>query len=607
MFRRIASVVLFSGFTWAAPVSAGSLASLLPEETEVFLEISNVTKFREVPKHPIIDRFLESESGAPFRKLIDAAIGEAPAEMRKLETVVREETGLSIRELLSRFTGSFAAGVSMPFGELIVDEGFEKISGLVVADFSGDLDLAEGILDLIAELTPDREDDDDRKPWAKWGEDYEESEVEVEGVTIRKWTLRDPDRHQGPPQAVAVAGGKLFIGAGPVEIEDAVRRQLRDSDDGSLAATPGYRNITEEAGEWDILGGLVLESILNDIREGTRRQLEHGNTGGLPLNPLQVWDGLGLKQIRTGIIALDLQEDALECRAVVTYDGKPAALSWYVTNGPGDPPLFAPADADDVSWGTLDFGRMFDELRNIAVAFGPVVGGGLEMAVNTVKTKSGVDLREDIFGQMGDNYWSVNRGAFDEEAIAGDDDEDIPAVDASAVMGVALRDARAFDLSLTSLFNSLAPGKALFDDREYLGSTIHRIRELPPSMEVAWMIHNDMLILSVGKPDLLEQILGGMAKRPAEPLVTQDYVIEAFSKLPDGHVTSGVSSLSSFANLLIEFVRMAAGEVDEGLPGALKEAIDALPDKVDFPGVSVSRGYVNDRLIGFRVRFVPKL
>ncbi|MDB6070096.1 MAG: hypothetical protein JWL81_1267, partial [Verrucomicrobiales bacterium] len=328
-----------------------------------------------------------------------------------------------------------------------------------------------------------------------------------------------------------------------------------------------------------------------------------------------------LDQFRTAYISTSLEPDEIAMHWSLTYEEKPAILKIYAATGPGTPPAFVPNDVQDVGWGTLDWGQMFDNIKELAIAVSPMAAGGMEMGLGELKKKIGVDIRTDILGQMGDDLWTVSY--IDPEADdlkAKDKDEDKPEAqdpaaafqnafaglsmaNQSQVVGIALKDSKAFELSLKSIFNTLAPGEGLFEDREFMGKTIHQFKGTPPNLQVAWLIHNDTMMFSVGKPALLDKILAGMDKKPASPLISESYVQAALAKLPPG----GVSTSYSNAGQLIDTVFAALKPVmaDEA-EGEAAEVINNLPDKLNLPWQFVSRMYLGDHAADVRIRLSIK-
>ena len=452
---------------------------------------------------------------------------------------------------------------------------------------------------------------------AVWPEDYEETITEVEGVKVYEWTVSDLKKTRGEALAWSVGKGKAAFTVGKTDLKDIVTRLVKASSEGSLGTTAAWKSMPSSIQDSDVLSGVNLESLLGEVQEGLRIKMEQGklNTGGLPINPLQAWVGAGLDQFRMAFISTTLEPEDASMHMGLTYAEKPALLKIYAAKGPGTPPDFVPADVQQISWGTMDWGAMFDSIKELATAVSPMAAGGMDMGLTELKKKIGVDLRADILGQMGDDLWSVAHtdpvAANDPDGEKEDADDEVPlALSALAftegqaqVVGIALRDAKAFNLSLTSMINTLAPGRALFEDRDFMGVKIHQVKGTPPNMSVAWLIHRDTLIFSIGKPELLEKVLGGMEKKPANPLIAEPHVKAAFAKLPEGGVSSGYLNAGQMMDVILGALKPV---LEEQLEGEAAEIIKGLPDKLDLPWYVVTRTYLGDQAADVRLRLSAK-
>ena len=622
-------------FSSLSPVLAAEpLAAILPDNSKVFFNVSNLSKLREAKGHPLLKALTNGELGKALKPVMDKLAGEVDG---KTAAILKEETGLTMEEILAKFPGAAAAAVSVSLEKLEEMSGSELpgFGASLVLDYTGDEELMKKILtagdkiqrpesDKAKEKEEVKANEDEKedaeeplKPVAVWPEDYEETITEVEGVKVYEWTVSDLKKTRGEALAWSVGKGKAAFTVGKTDLKDIVTRLVKASSEGSLGTTAAWKSMPSSIQDSDVLSGVNLESLLGEVQEGLRIKMEQGklNTGGLPINPLQAWVGAGLDQFRMAYVSTTLEPEDASMHMGLTYEEKPALLKIYAAKGPGTPPDFVPADVQQISWGTMDWGAMFDNIKELATAVSPMAAGGMDMGMTELKKKIGVDLRADILGQMGDDLWSVSHtdpGAAQEPDGEKEEDEDDVPLGLSAlaltqgqaqVVGIALRDAKAFNLSLTSMINTLAPGQALFEDRDFMGVKIHQIKGTPPNMSVAWLIHRDTLIFSIGKSELLEKVLGGMEKKPGNPLIAEPHVKAAFAKLPEGGVSSGYLNAGQMMDVILGALKPV---LQDQMEGEAAEIMKALPDKLDLPWYVVTRTYLGDQAADVRLRLSAK-
>ena len=631
-------------FSALQPVLAAEpLAAILPDHSKVFFNVSNLSQLRDSKDHPMVKALTTGELGKALQPVMDKLFGEVEG---KTAALLKEETGLTMEEILAKFPGEAAGSISVSLQKLERVENFDlpDFGASLVLDYTGDEALMKKLLAAGDKLQRSREaeneegkegkkeeegaekeeDEKPAKPAAVWPEDYDENITEIDGVKVHEWTVSNLDQTRGESLSWSIAKGKAAFTLGKSDLKEIITRLVKSSTEGSLGTTSAWKTMPASIQDSDLLGGVNLETLMGDIQEGLRLKMEKGelNTGGLPINPLQAWTGAGLDQFRMAFLDVNVEGGDAVLHLGLTYAEKPALMKIYAAKGPGVPPAFVPADVQEVSWGTLDWGGFYDNIKELAVSISPMAAGGIEMGTTELKKKIGVDLRQDILGQMGDGLWSVSHtepveaDATDKkkesDKKSGDEDGETETESSplsaytkgqSQVIGIDLRDSKAFGISLKSIFNTLAPGAGLFDDRKFMDTTIHQIKGLPAEMQVAWLIHNETLMLSIGKPDLLEKVLAGMAKPPANPLVNEPHVKAAFALLPEGGVSSGYADAGKMIDVVLGAIKPLIAEQAEG---DAAEIIENLPDQLNLPWYVVTRLYLGGESSDIRMRLSAK-
>ena len=618
--------------------AADPLAAVLPADSKFFLNVSSITKLREASKHPLLKSFTEGETGKALEPVMEKISKMVDG---KMAATLKEETGLTLEEILAKYPGQAAAALTLSL------DNFEALSmdtppgmgASLVLDYTGDEDLMKKMLATGEKLQgqEDKEEDkeegkeeakeedsadaeksgDEQKSLAVWPQDYEEEIVEVEGAKIHEWKVRNLEKNRGDTMAWSVNKGKAFFAIGKTDLKKIVSRLATASTEGSLGTTAAWKSMPDSVHGSDVVMGVNLESMLGEVQEGMRVAMDKGelDTGGLPINPLQAFTGFGLDQLRMAFFSTKIEAEDVGMHMGLTYKEKPALVKIYAANGPGTPPAFVPGDVQDVGWGTMDWGKMFDAIKELAAAVSPIAAGGMDTGLAELKKMIGVDIRTDLFGQMGDDLWTASYLDPEDAAPAEKPDENPDAVPGfalsalaltegqSQVIGIGLRDSKAFALSLKSMFNTLSPDGGLFEEREFMGKTIFEVKNVPAGLKLSWLIDNDTWILNIGKSALLDKLIGGMAKKPAEPLVLQPHVQAALAKLPAGGVSSSYADAGQLLGMVYSTLKPMMGEQFDGEAAAM---IGKFPDKLDVKWQVVSRMFLTDQSADMHIRLSNK-
>lgn len=573
LFRRL--VPALSVFILApATVRASELAELLPRNSVLFAEIRSVNKLTKAGDQPLV----RSLSEAGFGKLIASLpLFTDPLAADKF----RSETGYFPSELMSRLSGGVAMGIAEESGggqpavesAPAADKGGGKAgpddsstdgdSGgvLFVADFSGDEALLEKIFRALAKaktapgsgscsasLPPAA-----RLPEAVWPGDFAEKISYVEGVKVHQWNLLAPTLNRGKAMGWAFAGGKVFLSLGEGVLDGAVRRQVKKITNEGLSTTAMYQEVEAAAGTWDLLAGMDLPKVLHFGRKAAYRMLKEAgkavNFNQTLSNPLA---RAGLEGLRYEFLSVDIQQQMIDILAGVTYTAKPDLFGVYAANGPGAEPLFAPFSARQVLWGAMDWTKGLGSLKQLVSSLTP---GRRDIQVEQYLAMffgmTGVDLEKDLLGRMGNEWWVMTRPDEAKEnprpTSSGATSPPPDAGHGSTVLGISLRDRAGLETSLNKIITALSAKQRLFSERQRNGVTIHDFLDAPAGCPVSWLIKNDTLLLSLGPPALLEDVLSGMARRPTATPLDQAAVKAAFSRMPGGHSAAGFATMESLA------------------------------------------------------------
>jgi hypothetical protein len=214
-----------------------------------------------------------------------------------------------------------------------------------------------------------------------------------------------------------------------------------------------------------------------------------------------------------------------------------------------------------------------------------------------------VDLRKDILSNLGPDLWTATASAT--EGALNQDPEDVMKnlFNAPQIIGVKLRDRKAFELAINSLINKLAPGQAIFEEREIHGFTIKNFKAAP--MPVGFIIADDWLIIGIGEQMFLEKILARIKTPSGGGVFDLPEVKAAISTLPaDDDGTSYADFGNVFAPLFEILRKFPVADGSDGLSEILD--LKKLPKELKIPLLLVSRNYLDEQAFRIRIHIAKK-
>lgn len=565
---------------------ATDTASLFPESTVAYASVRDISALRKLGDHPVAKLFQQEALKDVFGMIMTKAQEEGGEEMAAAQKALEDETGMKLEELMEKFNGAIGGAVydvKLPDGD-----GDPQAEFAVVADFTGDDALVQKLLDAADKLSE-----------GELAGSIEQRTDDHDGAKVH--VLKEKDNEDAEEFAWAVTDGRLVVASGADEVKEILDRAKKGGG-AVLAGSAIYKELDAVTDGADIQMGMQLSSILEQAQEMLRKQMEDGENA-LPVNPLQIWSGLGADKLRGAVWSFRFKGESMDMDMALTHTEKPGLLTLFPMDAPGKAPAFIPATATDAGYGTFKFDVMFENLEKLVNEAAPLGAGAMNMALQQGKQATGVDIKEDIFGNLGPDFWVASHS--DGESLmdllknADSSEDPMAALNAqSTIIGVGLKDSKAMEDTLKSLINATGQAEGIIQTRELHGATISSLKagdsEVPP---LSWTITSDNLILSVGKVDLFEKILARMKTPDADHFFAQPHVEKALAALPsDGQ---GSASYGSMDNLIPAMAAGFASEMDLG-EDVLKKLMD-----VKLPGAMVSKTYFGDKATVVRYRIVP--
>jgi hypothetical protein len=572
MIRTLAVTVVLTVALGGAVTTYGtetSIQQLIPADATL------VAFARDVPG--IIERWSET----PFRRLWnDPQVTKFFAPLRaRLEDegfseALDEETAAELDEILSLLTGD--AVLFLPRLEEALAEQEEEFAPAVVIAAVGDNgpELARRI------------------------EGTDLSGIELEEGTV--WVTREfsgVELHvarelseDGPRDQFswAVFDGLFALTSTPSLLERLVSDARKGGTAQPLTTSPSYDTISRFALSSDVSLFLDLERIMPVVQSTLREQFDPSQSPMIPIEPDALYDALGLETLRAAFAGVSIGAEGLVGDMAVTFAGNRGLIK-LLAYGPGEAPRpgLIPANATTFGSARFDFTTAWEAVEEIVNGVNPTLlaMAGAQVSAMIQNAEVELDLRRDLLENLGDEIIMVQG----DPAGGTAHDDTQPMIQPSQVIGVSIRQRQSFELALETLKTMAGQGSDLFEEREFLGTTIYSL-DLPQATgSIAYAITDEYFLISFGSTSVLESILVAKGERGRSAWRTPQ-VERTLSLLPPGASAVNYQDLAATGHTMFQALAQLA-TLDPG--GEL-----ALCDPTEVPNAEVIGAYLGSAVSG---------
>jgi hypothetical protein len=469
----------------------------------------------------------------------------------------RSETGKSVDELVAGF------------GSLV----------LVVGDVSAAVEDGTGKTPPALLLAVDLRDNRDAvlKSIEQERKKSQQPEVteEFQGETLHLETL--PNAKEGDaPICWVITGNVLLLGPGKPVVQKALADYRRGGAESPYVETDRYREDVRQLPDAQIRFHVDMERVMVAVRAAAARKTAKQAPNPQGMTPEVIMNALGLDTFRVISLACQIGEKDSTMVAGVTYD-QPRGLARLFaasTDGKVPDPTFLSGDWASVSAARFRIGVLYDAVEEIVRGLGPGIDGMFQAQVASLNKKSGIDLKRDIFGNFGDEFYSAAQFDPPDASAAA------PVPKQKQLIVFSLNDAKAFEGALESLQTGLmGPAAAqMFLTRDYLGTTIHTMikpgmpgaapaANAAPAQMFSYAVTQRHWVLGIGNDDLVEMAIQNLSS-PQPSYWSRPSVKAALDKLPAGATGYGYADLSKLAptyfDLFAQGMLMSGMRVKDG-------------------------------------------
>ena len=292
-----------------------------------------------------------------------------------------------------------------------------------------------------------------------------------------------------------------------------------------------------------------------------------------PENPMKLTtkallDGLSIDSMQTVALSTDITEEGAVLQSYLqmkNQDGIWRLLSLYKEHAALPP--FIPENVLTASYVGYDFGQLWNTIDSILLNISPLVKGMMDFQIQVLENTHKINIRQDLLGNLGDQFVTFTR-----PMIFGGDKPLEEQMTGRDIYAVSLKNSELIERGLQQIIKTMFPNK--MKTRAHKGVDIHYTNFLGESF-FSYAITNQWLIISVGNPSDINQVLGHMSNPPANNLWTIPEVATAIREAPSDIIQWDYVDMDNLMKMM-ESMFKQLGQLDEDNP-FFKEKLPELP------------------------------
>ncbi|OAM87354.1 hypothetical protein OH491_00040 [Termitidicoccus mucosus] len=479
----------------------GPLANLVGEQAPLVVLVNDVPGLVENWKEGPLARTWNDgqvrEFFAPLHENLKTA---------EWDGMLKQQIGHSAKEILAFVRGG--ALIAIPSLEGWQERGREEPPVLLVAELGENTRKIEELLTSKAYM--------EKAKITRLTEHYAGATLYIDefggGKNVKSvaWLISDGNLYCSPSrQLVAVALDAARAGG----VRDAFGKSER------------FLRMTERAGNnAHVLAAINFQAIYPVFDAYMKAQAANPeNRAGMMIDLANLGSTLGLDALGDIYGAVTLGKDSAESMSGLTYSAGRGLLKMLAFGeGPLPKPAFLPADSLTTVVGKFKISDSFTALEEVVQAALPMIFGYYQNTLSSLNQQYGIDIKRDLVGSLGDDFYMIQRAPAGETAVPGQLDQ--------AVV-ISLQDERLFASTLGKLITGSGAGESILAKREYLGATLYSTAGAGANA-FGWAVANGHLIIGFGASvGTVESVLQGMAGK-IDSFWDKASVASALSEVP---------------------------------------------------------------------------
>ncbi len=287
--------------------------------------------------------------------------------------------------------------------------------------------------------------------------------------------------------------------------------------------------------------------------EAKKKDAKQSGMPGFDIKPKQIMEMLGVQELQAAALTLELQDGQMRSDLTILHPEKPSGLISLMRATASDValPAFIPAGVLQGSVGRYDFAKLYDGILGMITKLGPMAMM-VTMQIPQFEQQLGFKIRDDLFGSLTDEMFSVQDGALDKQ---------------SQVLGFKIKNADKLGGALDSLKRFVGAGFGAFEESDYLGFTVNTLKTsqtASAATEMAYCNTGKHLLVSIGNQEVLKKVLARI-KDPAGPSLWEGAQVQKLlAAVPKNFGGASVTDVGSMLDLLV--TAASALESQAGVP-----------------------------------------
>lgn len=573
--KRFWSTSLLAAVSLLGPSSVFAeverLESYFPADTIFSLGFSSLESLESMTEGELWEELTQSEQwesmAEPMYEELDDMFGHLKADGEPL----------TWEKALELYPGKIALGLRAEGA--FSEENNDDPEILLIAEYGGTL---ETLIELSKSSVKEDEDS--------------EREMELVEEEYRGVTLYLEEMHEGDDSWIssgwALVNG-LYVEGEPIDmLKEGVERILETAEADSLGDSTGFQDALAYAGEHDVFGYLNLAWLAAEAEVALKE-------GGIELPPNflgvtmeRLITSLRLDVYRSLYLAVEVDE-RVRLNGGLLFSEKAGLLNLLTYSDAAlSEPDFIPEGALSVSVSNFNFGGMLAAIEGVLNEMSPNFGSFFQLQLDNIQNAIGVDLRQNLLENFGRETISYSTLQGHPKLKEENEEGDVDLTLMNQIYVFEVLDAEAFQQSITTLSGMFAPGVELFEEREYLGSTIYTPKGIAASgadntQIMNYVFKDNYLFIAVGNAQGIEEALQHY-NSDADSFWSDDSVQSARELLPEDIRVFNYSNLSEIASLLLSNLQTISDQMGNDALSDMPFDVSELGSSFKFPYFLIS-------------------